>query len=535
MSKKINTKSKFISKVFNPVLVHEFLTSSAEKFPEKETVVAGKVRLNYRELDELSDALAISLIKLGVARHDRVVIFGDNSYESVVSIYGILKAGATFVILNGLLKSHKLYYIVKDSGAKVIIVQESKRDVVDEAFYKKEKDLSFIWFGKKTKDGNPDSYSWNDLTNISSSDFEVLEQRKSEIIDYDLAALIYTSGSTGEPKGVMSSHFNMITAARSIIQYIDNKQDDRVLIVLPLSFDYGLYQVIMTVMFGGTVILEKSFNFPVEILQVLQKENVTGFPIVPTILAMLLRLKNISSYDLSSLRYISNTGAALPVEHIKKFRTLFPGVKLFSMFGLTECKRISYLHPDLIDEKPGSVGKAIPNCETFIVDENNNLVRPGTVGELVVRGSNVMRGYWNAEELTNKIYREWTTTGEKVLYTGDLFYEDDEGFLYFVGRKDDMIKTKGERVSPKEIENILCEIDGVHEAAVIGIPDEILGQSIKAFIVKKKDIHLSEKQIMLHCSKNMEPFMVPKTIEFLDNLPKSPNGKIDKKLLKQMN
>ncbi len=534
MAKKIRAKSKFISKLFNPVLVHEFLTSSAEKYPDKEAVVFGKTRLTYKDIDELSDMLALSLIKLGVKRHDRVVVFGDNSAESILSIYGILKTGATFIILNGLLKSHKLQYIVEDSGAKIIIAQDSKHDVIHEAF-NLQNDLSFIWFGKKPKDINFNSYSLDDLIKTSSADPELLDQRKSEIIDYDLAALIYTSGSTGEPKGVMSSHHNMITAARSIIQYIENKQDDRILEVLPLSFDYGLYQVIMTFMFGGTIILEKSFNFPVEILQVLQREKVTGFPIVPTILAMFLRLKNISTYDLSCLRYISNTGAALPTEHIKKFRSLFPEVKLFSMFGLTECKRISYLHPDLIDEKPGSVGKAIPNCETFIVDENNNKVKSGVVGELVVRGSNVMRGYWNAQNLTNKIYREWQTIGEKVLYTGDLFYEDDEGFLYFVGRKDDMIKTKGERVSPKEIENILCEIDGIHEAAVIGIPDEILGQSIKAYIVKKKDADISEKQIMLYCSKNMESFMIPKSIEFLEDLPRSTNGKIDKKLLKQMN
>ena len=332
----------------------------------------------------------------------------------------------------------------------------------------------------------------------------------------------------------MSAHCHMVSAARSIIQYINNKEDDRILVVLPLSFDYGLYQVIMTFMFGGTIVLEKSFNFPMDILKILQSEKITGFPIVPTILAMLLKLKSLSGYNLDSLRYITNTGAALPVEHIKKFRELFPDVKFFSMFGLTECKRISYLHPDLIDQKPGSVGKAMPNCETFIVDEQGSPVKPGVVGELIVRGSNVMRGYWNAEELTNRVYRPWGSQGEKVLFTGDLFYEDEDGFLYFVGRKDDMIKTKGERVSPKEIENILCSLDGISEAAVIGIPDEILGQAVKAFIVKKDDAALSKNDILLFCSKNMESFMMPKEIEFLESLPKSPNGKADKKLLKQM-
>ncbi|MFZ2322530.1 MAG: class I adenylate-forming enzyme family protein [Ignavibacteriaceae bacterium] len=529
-----NNKDNYLSKLFNPVLVHEFLSSSAKNFPDKEALVTGEQRFTYKEIDKQSDLLASGLINIGVQRHDRIIIFSDNSAETVIGIYGILKAGATFVLLNGSLKSHKLQYIIKDSGAKLIIVQSSKKNVIDQLNQGSNLDISTIWFGQKEITEQKNNYYWDDFLKSNFEKIEALQKRKSEILDYDLATLIYTSGSTGEPKGVMSSHNNMISAARSIIQYIDNEPNDKILVVLPLSFDYGLYQVIMTFMFGGTIILEKSFNFPVEILKILQKEKVTGFPIVPTILAMFLKLKNISNYDLSSLRYISNTGAALPVDHIKKFREIFPAVKLFSMFGLTECKRISYLHPDMIDKKPGSVGKAIPNCETFIVNENSEMVKPGEVGELVVRGSNVMRGYWNAEELTSKVYKKWKLDGEKVLFTGDLFYEDEDGFLYFVGRKDDMIKTKGERVSPKEIENILCDLEGVSETAVIGFPDEILGQSIKVFIVKKNEKKLSKNDVLLYCSKNMETFMVPKEIVFLDALPKSPNGKVDKKLLKQM-
>ena len=528
-----NIEHNYLSKLFNPILVHEFLSSSAQKFPNKEALISGETRLTYNEVDNKSDILALHLINLDIQRHDRVIIFSDNSVETIIGMYGILKAGATFILLNGSLKSQKLEYIVRDSGAKLIIVQSTKKEVIKQLKKEAELDIPIIWFGNP-KETAKNNYLWDKLINQQNNDVKLLQQRKSKIIDYDLATLIYTSGSTGEPKGVMSSHNNMISAARSIIQYINNNVDDKILVVLPLSFDYGLYQVIMTFMFGGTIVLEKSFNFPVEILKVLQKEKVTGFPIVPTILAMFLKLKNISNYDLSSLRYISNTGAALPVDHIKKFRELFPSVKLFSMFGLTECKRISYLHPDMIDKKPGSVGKAIPNCETFIIDENGNQVKVGEVGELVVRGSNVMRGYWNAEDLTHKVYKKWKLDGEKVLFTGDLFYQDNEEFLYFVGRKDDMIKTKGERVSPKEIENILHYLDGVNEASVIGVPDDILGQTIKAFIVKKNEKELSKKEVLLYCSQNMEAFMVPKEIVFLDALPKSPNGKVDKKILKQM-
>ena len=203
------------------------------------------------------------------------------------------------------------------------------------------------------------------------------------------------------------------------------------------------------------------------------------------------------------------------------------------MFGLTECKRIAYLPPEEISNRPSSVGKAIPNCEVFIMDENGREVIVGDVGELVVRGSNVMRGYWNAPELTERVYRKGLYQGETLLYTGDLFRQDEDGFLYFLGRKDDMIKSKGERISPKEIENILCSINGVTESAVIGVPDEILGQAIKAFVVLKDGLEISTNEILYYCSKNMEPFMVPKYIEFIKELPKSPNGKVDKKMLKQ--
>jgi acyl-CoA synthetase (AMP-forming)/AMP-acid ligase II len=207
-------------------------------------------------------------------------------------------------------------------------------------------------------------------------------------------------------------------------------------------------------------------------------------------------------------------------------------VKIFSMYGLTECKRVSYLPPEQLDKRPDSVGIPIPNEEVFVVDENGNEVPPGQVGELVIRGSNVMQGYWNAPEETAKRYRPGRYRGEALLYSGDLFRRDEEGYLYFVARKDDMIKTKGERVSPKEIENALCELEGVAEAAVIGVPDEIFGQAVKAFVVRKKGAGLKEKDVVGYCTKNLESFMVPKYVEFMDSFPKSPSGKIDKKQLK---
>lgn len=523
------------SKLFSPVLVHEYLSLLAEKYPDKTALVFESARYSYSQIDNLSDNLAYSLMEMGVKRHDRVIVFGDNSTELIISVYAIMKAGGTFVLLNGALKTPKLKFIITDSKPAAILADFKLKEVVNTALDGLELKPNVIWFGNIQNPDKEDFNYWNDfIVEISAAQHEILAERKLSIIDYDLATLIYTSGSTGEPKGVMSSHNNMISAARSIISYIQNTPDDKVLTVLPLSFDYGLYQVIMCFMYGGTIILERSMLFPLDLIKKIESEKVTGFPIVPTLLVMLLKMETIKNYDLRTLRYISNTGAALPVEHIKTFRSLFPDVKIYSMFGLTECKRIAYLPPEDIDRKPGSVGKAMPNCEVFVVDENGNFTKPLQVGELVVRGSNVMRGYWNSEELTNKYYRDGWQQREKLLYTGDFFYQDEEGYLYFVGRKDDMIKTKGERVSPKELENILCSFKGVSEAAVIGVPDEILGQAIKAFIVKSPESTVNEKDILKYCSSNVEIFMIPKYVVFVDSLPKSPNGKIDKKILKEI-
>jgi len=519
--------------MFNPTLMHEWLTLNARRDPEKTAIVAGEDRWKYRDLDGCSDRLAAALIAGGVKRHDRVVVFLENSPESVASLFGILKAGAVFVILNGTMKAKKLSYILKDSGATALITDVRKAQVVEEATREADRSLRIIWIGAPSSIPQGlagRSMSWEEA--LSGGPQETGGVHFPRSIDQDLAALIYTSGSTGEPKGVMSTHHNMVSAARSIIGYIGNTPDEIIVDVLPLSFDYGLYQVLMSVIFGGTVVFE-SFLFPVKVLQAIEKERVTGFPLVPTMAAFLLKMQNLEKYNLSTLRYMTNTGAALPPEHIRRLRELFPDVKLFSMFGLTECKRTLFLPPEEVDRRAASVGKAIPNCEVFILDEEGREVPPGEVGELVIRGSNVMRGYWNAPELTARSYRPGRIPGERWLYSGDYFRQDEEGFLYFLGRKDDMIKCKGERVSPKEVENVLCELPGVAEAAVIGVPDEILGQAIMAFVVRGNRSSVTERDVLRHCSERMETFMIPKYVEFLEEMPKSPHGKIDKGVLKR--
>jgi len=285
-------------------------------------------------------------------------------------------------------------------------------------------------------------------------------------------------------------------------------------------------------MFGGTVVLEKSFLYIQPVLKRIAEERVTGFPVVPTVLAMILSRRDMGKYDFSSLRYVTNTGAALPVEHIRRLRALLPHVEIFSMFGLTECKRVCYLPPDQIDRRPDSVGKAMPNCEVWIEDESGRILGPGEVGELVIRGANVMRGYWNAPELTARVFRPGRHPGETVLHSGDQFRMDEEGYLYFMGRADEMIKCRGERVSPKEIENVLCAVPGVREAAVMGIADAIEGQGIAAFVVTSGNGNDPvEKEIRRHCMRHLEPFAVPKFFQFMDALPKTDNGKVDRKAL----
>jgi long-chain acyl-CoA synthetase len=519
--------------MFSPRLVHEYLSLSARRFPEKTALVCGEERLSYAEVDRASDAMARTLMAMGVARHDRVAVFMDNTAEAVVSVYGILKAGAAFVMLNGTMKARKLSYILKDSGARAVVSHTSKSAQLKEALQGLGSPVKTVWAGKASGAAEslfPGALGWEKAVGASGPGNGALPLPRC--LDADLATLIYTSGSTGEPKGVVSTHANVVCAAQSIVSYLENRADDTVICVLPLSFDYGLYQVIMAFMYGGTVVLERSFSYPVRILETVQREKVTGFPIVPTIVAFMLGQRNLEKYDFSSLRYMTNTGAALPVEHIQQLRRRLPHVRIYSMFGLTECKRVCYLPPEEIDRRPSSVGVPMSCCEVFVVDENGDEVPPGTEGELVVRGGNVMRGYWNAPELTARVYRPGKIPGETWLYSGDVFRRDEEGFLYFVGRKDDLIKTRGERVGPKEVEYALVEIEGIAEAAVIGVPDEVMGQAIKAFLVRREGAAVTEKDVLRQCTVRLEPFMVPKYVEFVEELPKTPNGKIDKKALK---
>ncbi len=501
--------------------VEEFLLNSAASSPNKTALVVGESRLSYRALDNASSRLAHALRVRGVSDGQRVVLFLENSVEAVVAIFAVLKAGGTFSPVNPTTKADKLAFILNNCRATVLITQDRLQDVAAEAMEQSPSVTSAIVVGARGEPTVRDSVSL--VTALTACPATPPTQSG---IDIDLAMIIYTSGSTGFPKGVMMTHQNIVTAATSITTYLQNTADDVILSVLPLSFDYGLYQALMVVKMGATLVLEKSFTFPQLVLQKLRSERATGFPLVPTIAAILLQMKDLTAGTFPHLRYITNTAAALPPAYIQRLQELFPTTRIYSMYGLTECKRCTYLPPEQLKSRPGSVGIAIPNTQAYVVDENGDRTAPGVVGELVIRGGHVMKGYWENPEATERVLRPGPYVWEKVLYTGDLFRCDEEGFLYFVGRKDDIIKTRGEKVSPKEVENVLYAHPGIREAAVVGVPDPILGMALKAVVVCAETGTLSEQDVIRHCASRLEDFMVPKHVEFRQELPKTDTGKI---------
>jgi long-chain acyl-CoA synthetase len=510
------------------VQVESFLEQSAERFPDKTAIVCGERRLTYRDVEERANRLAHSLIAEGIERWDRVAVYLDNSVEAVVSIFAILKAGAVFLVVNPTTKVDKLTYILNNCRAKGLIMPARKLRAIQgemaNAIH-----LQRVWLAGTMQD---EVFSASGrliaLDPVLEGRSGPLRPPRNKSIDIDLAALIYTSGSTGRPKGVMLTHLNIVSAATSITTYLENTAEDVIINFLPLSFDYGLYQVLMTFKVGGTIVLERSFTYPHSLIETTIREKVTGLPIVPTVSSVLLQL-DLSPYQFPALRYITNTAAALPTHHITLLRELFPHVRIYSMYGLTECKRVSYLPPDQIDIRPASVGRGMPNEEVYIVDENGQRVPPDVIGELVVRGSNVMKGYWEQPEETDNRLRPGPFPGEKVLYTGDLFRMDEEEYLYFVGRKDDIIKTRGEKVSPKEVEDVLYGLEGVAEAVVIGVPDDVLGRAIRAVITLRDGAKLTERDVLCHCSERLENFMVPRSVIFVKSLPQTASGKISKR------
>ena len=507
--------------------LHDYLIESAGRLPDKVALVCDRQRFTYGEIDARSNALANALARRGIERGDRVVVFADNTVETVVAFWAVLKANAVVSIVSPQTKADKLAHLLNDCRAAALITDARHTSVFVEAAARSPHLNAIV------VSGHLDESRTAHLAGVSAWDAALAaEPRDSHParrnLDIDLAAIIYTSGSTGDPKGIMLTHRNILTAATSITAYLENVEDDVILGVLPMSFDYGLYQMIMAFRMGARVVLERSFAYPAQVLKTVVEESVTGFPGVPTIFAIMAEMKTLREYDFARIRYVSNTAAALPVKHILFLKDIFPQASIYSMYGLTECKRCTYLPPEDLDRKPSSVGIAIPNTEIWLVDEHDNRLGPNQVGQLVVRGATVMKGYWDKPEATARRLKPGPLPGEYVLYTGDYCRLDEEGYVYFVGRMDDIIKSRGEKVAPKEVEGALVDVPGVKEAAVVGVPDEILGEAVKAFVVLEESVTFTEKALQIECQKRLEAFMVPKQIVFVDDLPKTTTGKVKK-------
>jgi long-chain acyl-CoA synthetase len=510
------------------MLVQNFLEANVQRRPDKIALIFGASAYSYAQLDSMANRLAHALRDRGIRRGERVVIYLDNRPETVAAIFAVLKADAVFVVVNRSTKERKLAYIARNCGAAAMITDAraitSSPDLVREIFPSL-KALVVTDCRASRKGGQATTYCpWEELQEVFPS-----ECPKAANIDLDLAALIYTSGTTGEPKGVMADHAAMAFASGAVVEYLGNHERDVVLNALPLSFNYGLYHVLTMFRCGGTVLLENSFAFPSQILKRIGEHGVTGFPGVPTMFATLLQL-DLAPFDLSSLRYMTNAAAALSPTHIRELRRRLPDVAIYSMYGMTETVRTLYLPPQWIDAKPASVGMAIPGTEVWLEDAEGQRLGPGAVGELVVRGRHVMRGYWDSPEATASRFRPGPLPGERLCYSGDLFRADADGCMYFVGRKDDIIKSRGEKIAPKEVEDILHELAGVAEAVVLGIPDPLLGQAVKAVVVRS-DPELDVAVVLAHCKKYLEDLMIPKIVVFRETLPRSPSGKVRKEEL----
>jgi acyl-CoA synthetase (AMP-forming)/AMP-acid ligase II len=513
------------------MLISDFLVRSAERLPDKVAVITDTRRLTYGEFYREAMCLAESLVRGGVRRGDRVLIWAENRAEIAVALYGTLLAGAAFVPINPTAKPRRVEFIIKDVEPVAAIVSNRAESWLSE--FRRDPG-SLRWAALVGGSPREDHYGGIEVTAFEDAVKPGPRVALPKVIDQDLGAVIYTSGTTKDPKGVVCPQVNMLAAATSVIEYLENVEDDVILNPLPLSFGYGLYQLLMSVQVGATVILEQSFAFPYAIAQQIERERVTGFPGVPTLFTMFLSV-DLSGVDLSSVRYITNAGAAISAKTVQQIRDTFPKARFYSMYGTTECKRGSYLPPEELDRRPTSVGKAIPNSEVYLVDgEGNRIERAGEVGELVIRGANVMRGYWNRPEDTEKAFRPGPTIGERVLYTGDLFRMDEEGFLYFLSRSSDMLKSRGEKVSPREVESVIEDLSEVKECGVTGIPDPLLGDRIVALVVPRDGIPLTDKQVLRHCMKELESFMIPSEVLFCDSIPHTPNGKIRRNDLREL-
>ena len=514
------------------ILLHELIGKSAAVSPSRAALTSGSETLDYRTLHARVLAFAAGLVTLGLNRGERVAIYLEKRFETVTGSFGTAAAGTVFVPLNPLLKPEQVAYILRDCNVRALLTSPERLELL-KGVLPECHDLRHVIL----TDSPSELPLLPGLAVHRLAELETQPQRSGHrVIDTDMLAILYTSGSTGRPKGVVLSHRNMVAGAKSVADYLSNNPDDILLAALSLSFDAGFSQLTTAFHAGARAVLI-NYLLPKDVLNAVVKERVTGLTAVPPLWIQLSQLRWPETVT-EHLRYIANTGGRMPLATLNALRAMLPKTRPYLMYGLTEAFRSTYLPPEEVDRRPDSIGKAIPNAEILVLREDGTPCAPNEPGELVHRGALVGMGYWNDPEKTAERYKPLPgrepglVLREIAVYSGDTVRADEEGFLYFIGRRDEMIKTSGYRISPTEIEEVLYNTQRVGEVAAFGVPHPVLGQSIVVVATPREGTPLDAEDLLAECRERLPIYMVPAKIEIRrGSLPRNPNGKIDRKLL----
>jgi len=512
-----------------PYLLHDLIINTAKSAGNNIALTHKKKSLSYTRLATEIATFANSLLSLGLSKSERIAVYLPKQFETVISFFATSLAGGVFVPVNPLLKPAQLGYILRDCNVRILITSTDRANLLTETLAQCHDLQHLITTGEKSLDGltHLTTHRWQDLPTESK------HALNPPVIDTDMAAILYTSGSTGKPKGVVLSHRNMVTGAKSVAEYLQNTATDKLLAVLPFSFDYGFSQLSSAFSVSANVVL-MDYLLPRDVIKAVIKNKITGLAGVPPLWNQLAQLDWPDDAK-ACLRYTTNSGGAMPKATLSSLRRMLPNTDFYLMYGLTEAFRSTFLSPKQIDKRPDSMGKAIPNAEVMVVREDGSPCAPGEPGELVHRGSLVALGYWNDSDKTAERFKpapaqlSGLKLPEIAVWSGDTVRMDEEGYLYFVARKDDMIKTSGYRVSPTEIEEVIYSSGLVSETVALGISHPTLGQAIAVVVTTNHKINTDD--IINECKKHLPNFMIPHSVEIKESLPKNPNGKIDRKRL----
>jgi len=513
-------------------LLPDLLDASADRLGNRTAVTHGEHSLGYGALAARVASLRNGLLALGLGRAERVAVFLEKRFETVIACFGAAAAGGAFVPVNPLLKPDQVTYILRDCNVRVLVTSSERLALLRETLLGCPDLRHVVVVGHSPSDtAIPGLHvvSWDEALSAPP-------HAGHRVIDADMAAILYTSGSTGKPKGVVLSHRNMVAGAKSVAQYLENNPEDTVLAALPLSFDAGFSQLTTAFHVGARVVLI-NYLLPRDVINALVKERVTGLTAVPPLWIQLSQLKWPATIA-EHLRYIANTGGRMPRETLTALRRMLPKTKPFLMYGLTEAFRSTYLPPEEVDRRPDSIGRAVPNAEILVLREDGTSCGPNEPGELVHRGALVGMGYWNDPEKTAERSKPLPNREpglvlpEIAVFSGDFVRMDEDGFLYFIGRRDEMIKTSGYRVSPTEIEEVLYSTQLVGEVAAFGVPHPVLGHAIVIVATPKDAVTLDAQRLIAECRDRLPIYMIPAKVDVRPApLPRNPNGKIDRKAL----